>query len=112
MLLKVSNTILFLILSSPLLTDSVNVPLALLTFEISHLKLSLEPSTNEPSLFCDISSMLEEVALLYISPFPIDSNWKGWILALLEAEINVEEAAVKEPVTTLATNKLFPPWEK
>ena len=34
-----------------LLTDNVNVPLVVLTFVISHLRLSSEPDTKDPSEF-------------------------------------------------------------
>ena len=49
--LKDSNTVFDLLLSSPLLIDRENVPAPASTFEISHLKLSDEPDTNEPSEF-------------------------------------------------------------
>ena len=54
--MKVSNTTFCFVLSSPLLINNENVPSLLLTFAISHLKLSLEPDTNEPSEFSDPAS--------------------------------------------------------
>ena len=51
-MLNVSNTILFLRLSSPLRTDKVNVPLEIFLFEISHLKLSEDPFLSELSVLC------------------------------------------------------------
>ena len=54
--MKVSNTTFCFVLSSPLLINNENVPSVLLTLAISHLKLSLEPDTNEPSEFSDPAS--------------------------------------------------------
>jgi len=67
---KVSRIILLLVLSSPLLIDKLNVPLAVLTPLISYLKLSLEPETSDPSLYCSPSSVAL-MELLSIVPSPI-----------------------------------------
>ena len=53
-----SNIVFSFVLSSPLRTSNEKVPLALLTFPISHLILSDDPDTKDPSLFCDPASPL------------------------------------------------------
>ena len=58
-----------LVLSSPCLTRIENVPNALFTFAISHLTLSADPDTNDPSEF-EAPESVADVELLYRTPSP------------------------------------------
>ena len=105
MLVKDSNTTLFLWLSSPLLMLRLNVPFALLTLVTSHLTLSLLPSTNDPSVFC-------EPELLYRAPFPNVWIVNGSVILPVAAATVVLLEAPNDPVTTLVTSIEFPPLPK
>ena len=74
--MKVSSTTFCFVLSSPLLINNENVPSALLTLATSHLKLSLEPDTNEPSEFSDPASVAP-VELFNNAPLDKVANEKG-----------------------------------
>jgi len=103
------------VLSSPLRTNKVNVPLLLSTFATSQRMLSNEPDFNEPSLNWTPASVVP-VLLLKISPLPIDFNTNGWIDELSDAtsedEMWVDVADVKDPDTTRVTKQEFPPCWK
>ena len=97
-------------LSSPLLIESENVPAPESTFEISHLILSPEPETKDPSLFNEPASPAP-VELFNKDPLP-----KVWIVkgAAPASAATTEEldAPVKVPFTTLVTKAELPPCSK
>ena len=108
--LKDSNTVFDLLLSSPLLIDRENVPAPESTFVISHLMLSLEPETNDPSLLSAPASPAP-VELFNNAPLPIVWIVKGASPASAAA-IDELVAPVKEPDTTLVINAELPPCSK
>ena len=79
--LNVSKITLALSLSSPLLTESEKVPELVFTLLISHLRLSLDPETKDPSLFSSGVSGAEAVALLYTAPLPKVPKVNGYTLS-------------------------------
>ena len=58
------------VLSSPLLISRLNVPAVVLRPDISHLRLSLEPETNDPSEY-SVPGSVDAVELLNLIPLPI-----------------------------------------
>ena len=87
--------------SSPLLINNPNVPDDVFGEVICHLILSIEPEGKVPSKF--------GVLVLFIIS-PSDNVSKINALDAFESEIKDEVAGVKEPLTTLVTNNVFPPF--
>lgn len=102
--MKVSNTTFCFVLSSPLLINNENVPSALLTLAISHLKLSLDPDTNEPSEFSDPASPAP-VELFKMLPLDKVANEKG-IELTTSPSTNAFNDTCEEVTTSPASNNI------